>query len=170
MGPLKAPLLLEFCLLTGPQTSPQGRGEGSAGEGSQVVATSPRPLPQLESEERMGCGPPGSSVHGVLQAGILERAAEQSSGGPSRPTRDRTLVSGVSHIGRWALYQNRHLGSLGQTCLQRRSGHPGSDTCILCTLTTCWEEPHSIFSWDLYIFMFVFFSFPVLVTYFFLRG
>ena len=124
------------------------------------MATSPRPLPQLESEERMGCGPPGSSVHGVLQAGILERAAEPSSGGPSRPTRDRTLVSGVSHIGRRALYQNRHLGSLGQTCLQRPSGHPGSDTCVLCTLTTCWEEPHSIVSWDLYIFMcFVFFFF-----------
>ena len=131
LGPLKAPLVLEFCLLTGPQTSPQGPGDGSAGEGSQVVATGPRPLPKPESEERFSCGPPGSSVHGVLQAGILEGVAVPSSRGPSRPTRDRTFVSGVSSL------HEHHLGSLSQPCLQRPSGLPSSDTCVLRTLTTC---------------------------------
>ena len=40
------------------------------------------------------CSPPGSSVHGILQAGILEWVAMLSSRAPSRP-RDRTLVSYV---------------------------------------------------------------------------
>ena len=31
------------------------------------------------------CSPPGSSVHGVLQAGALERAAAPSPRAPSRP-------------------------------------------------------------------------------------
>ena len=39
--------------------------------------------------------PPGSSVHGILQARILEWVAVPSSGGSSRP-RDRTRVSGVA--------------------------------------------------------------------------
>ena len=43
---------------------------------------------------------PGSSVHGISQASILERAAISSSRGPSRP-RDWTHVF---HIGRWILY------------------------------------------------------------------
>ena len=40
----------------------------------------------------MDCGPPGSSVHGILQARILQWAAMPSSRGSSRP-RDRTHVS-----------------------------------------------------------------------------
>ena len=40
----------------------------------------------------MDCGPPGSSVHGILQARILEWVAMPSSRGSSRP-RDRTCVS-----------------------------------------------------------------------------
>ena len=40
----------------------------------------------------MDCSPPGSSVHGILQARILERVAMPSSGGSSQP-RDRTQVS-----------------------------------------------------------------------------
>ena len=40
----------------------------------------------------MDCCPPGSSVHGILQAGILEWVAIFSSRGSSRP-RDRTWVS-----------------------------------------------------------------------------
>ena len=131
LGPLKAPLVLELCLLTGPQTSPQGPGDGSAGEGSQVVATGPRPLPKPESEARFSCGPPGSSVHGVLQAGILEGVAMPSSRGPSQPTRDQTLVSGISSL------HEHLLGSPSQPCLQRPSGLPSSDTCVLHTLTTC---------------------------------
>ena len=44
------------------------------------------------------CSLPGSSVHGMLQAGILEWAAMPSSGGSSPPG-DRTRVSHVSCIG-----------------------------------------------------------------------
>ena len=48
----------------------------------------------------MDCGPPGSSVHGILQARILEWVALSSSKGSSQP-RDQTHVS---CIGRWVLY------------------------------------------------------------------
>ena len=43
----------------------------------------------------MDCGPPGSSVHGILQARILEWVAIPFSRGSSRP-RDQTCVSYVS--------------------------------------------------------------------------
>ena len=43
------------------------------------------------------------SVHGILQARILEWVAMPSSRGPSRP-RDQTCISYVSCIGRWVLY------------------------------------------------------------------
>ena len=48
------------------------------------------------------CSPPGSSVHGVLQARRLEWVAMPSSTGSSWP-RDWTCVSKVSCIGRQAL-------------------------------------------------------------------
>ena len=51
----------------------------------------------------MDCSPPGSSVHGSLQAGILERVAISFSRGSSQ-TRDQTHVSCVSCIGRQTLY------------------------------------------------------------------
>ena len=44
--------------------------------------------------DSVNCSPPGSSVHGILQARILEWAAMPSSRRPSRP-RDCTLVSGI---------------------------------------------------------------------------
>ena len=43
----------------------------------------------------MDCSPPGSSVHGIFQARILEWVAISSSRGSSRP-RDRTQISYVS--------------------------------------------------------------------------
>ena len=46
---------------------------------------------------------PGSSVHGILQARILEWVAMPSSRGSSRP-RDRNWVSYVSCVGRCVLY------------------------------------------------------------------
>ena len=55
------------------------------------------------------CSLPGSSVHGILQAGILEWVAISSSRG-SPWLRDQTHVSYVSCIGRWILYKC-HLGS-----------------------------------------------------------
>ena len=48
----------------------------------------------------MGCSPPGSSVHGISQARILEWAAIFFSRGSFRP-RDRTIVF---FIVRWILY------------------------------------------------------------------
>ena len=53
---------------------------------------------------------PRSSVHGILQARILEWVVMPASRGSSRP-RDRTRVSYGSCIGRWALQHQRHLGT-----------------------------------------------------------
>ena len=57
----------------------------------------------------MDYSPQGSSVHGILQARILERVAIPSFRG-SQP-RDQTCISYVSYIDSWALYHWRHLGS-----------------------------------------------------------
>ena len=51
----------------------------------------------------MDCSPPGSSVHGILQARILEWVAISFFKESFQP-RDRTHVSYVSCIGRWVLY------------------------------------------------------------------
>ena len=56
------------------------------------------------------CSLPGFSVHGILQARLLEWLAISSCRGSSR-LRDRTQVSYVSCFGRWVLYQQCHLGS-----------------------------------------------------------
>ena len=56
------------------------------------------------------CIPPGSSVHRILQARILEWVAKPSSRGSSLP-RDQTYISYVSRTGRWVLYHEHHLGS-----------------------------------------------------------
>ena len=47
---------------------------------------------------------PGSLVHGILQARILEWVTMPSSKGPPSQPRDRTHVSYVFCIGRWVLY------------------------------------------------------------------
>ena len=52
----------------------------------------------------ISCILPGSSIHGILQARILEWVAFPFSRRSSQP-RDRTHVSYVSCIGRWVLYQ-----------------------------------------------------------------
>ena len=57
----------------------------------------------LTPRDRMACSLPGSSVHGTLQARILEQVAISSSRGSS-PPRDWTHNSFVSCIGRWILY------------------------------------------------------------------
>ena len=51
----------------------------------------------------MDCSPPGSTVHGMLQARILEWVAMLSSRGSSQP-RDQTHMFYVSCTGRWVLY------------------------------------------------------------------
>ena len=55
------------------------------------------------------CSPPGCSVHGILQARVLEWVAISFSRGSSRP-RDRTPISYIFCIGRQLLYHWRHLG------------------------------------------------------------
>ena len=56
----------------------------------------------------MDCSTPGSSLHGILQAGILEWVDISYFRGFSLP-RDRTWVSWVSCIGRWILnYWNQN--------------------------------------------------------------
>ena len=54
----------------------------------------------------MDCSPPGSSVHGILQARILEWAAIPFSRGSSRPMNPsllhcRRILSHLSHQGSW---------------------------------------------------------------------
>ena len=54
--------------------------------------------------------PPGYSVHGILQARILEWVAILSSRGSSQP-RDQTHISSISCINRPILYHWHHLGN-----------------------------------------------------------
>ena len=51
----------------------------------------------LTLRDPVDCSPPGSSVHGIFQARVLERVAFSFSRGPSRP-RDWTYISLVSCI------------------------------------------------------------------------
>ena len=52
--------------------------------------------------DTMDYSPPGASVHGILQARILEWVAMPSSRGSSQP-RDQTCISYISCISRWVL-------------------------------------------------------------------
>ena len=73
-----------------------------------VCAKSPQSCPTLCNP--MKYSQPGSSVHGILQARILEWVAIPSSRGSSLP-KDRTHVSYVSCVGRQVLYHQHHLVS-----------------------------------------------------------
>ena len=57
----------------------------------------------------MDCSPPGSSVHGILQARILAQIAISSSRGSSQP-RDRALYTASPAL-RSELFNMSHLGS-----------------------------------------------------------
>ena len=71
------------------------------------------------------CDLPGSDVHGIFQARILEWVAVCFSRGSSQP-RDQTCFSCIPCIGRWVLYQLCHLCPLlaASSCLS--SQVPGS--------------------------------------------
>ena len=58
----------------------------------------------------MDYSPPGSSVHGIFQARILDWVAISYSGVSSRP-RDQTCISCTFCVGRWFLYCQHHQGS-----------------------------------------------------------
>ena len=62
----------------------------------------------LTLNDHMDCSLPGSSVHGVLQARILEWVVIAFSRGSSQP-RDWSQISCVSYIGRQILYHNTHI-------------------------------------------------------------
>ena len=66
--------------------------------------------PVLTLCDPLDCSPPGSSVHGIFQARILEWIANSSSRGSSWP-KDRTHVSCISCIGGQVLYHLSHQGS-----------------------------------------------------------
>ena len=63
-----------------------------------------------DSLRPMDCSPPGSSVHGILWARILDWVSMPSSRGSSQP-RDWTHIFYVSCIGRWVLCHKHCLGS-----------------------------------------------------------
>ena len=66
----------------------------------------------------MDCSPPGSSVHGILQARVLEWGAISFSRGSSWP-RDRTWVSHT--VGRRLGYQGSHMSYKGiSKCLLKK--------------------------------------------------
>ena len=73
-----------------------------------IVSEVAQPCPTLC--DPMDCSLPGSSVHGIFQARILEWVAVSFSRGSSQP-RDQTHASYVSCTGRQVLYYWRHLQS-----------------------------------------------------------
>ena len=76
----------------------------------------------------MDCSPPGSSVHGNLQARILEWVAISFSKGSSQP-RDQTHISDVFCIGRQFLYHLHHLGSPALVLVDAKT-HVEKEICV----------------------------------------
>ena len=70
----------------------------------------------------MDCSLPGSSVHGIIQARILERFAMPFSWGSSHP-RQQTSITFISCVGRWVLYHS--LPQMWTSILQMGSGREG---------------------------------------------
>ena len=64
-----------------------------------LICTRMRAQLCLTLSDPTDCSPPGSSVHGIFQARMLEWVAISFSEGSSRP-RDRTCISCVSRTGR----------------------------------------------------------------------
>ena len=104
----------------------------------------------------MDCSPLGSSVHGILQARILEWVAIFSSKGSSWP-RDRTHVSRSSCIGRRVTANNLHSVKFCQTSLQSFSAKgscPKSPAPFRCQASFCLGPRHGLpwpfSSWSLW--------------------
>ena len=87
------------------------------------------------------CSPPGSSVHGIPQARILEWVAIAFSRGSSQP-RDPTCTSCISYIARQILLSLSHLGcprgqwTWAKISLQAGTFHPRLQRPLLCFTTT----------------------------------
>ena len=65
----------------------------------------------------MDCSPPGSSVHGILQARALEWVAISFSRGSSQPT-DQTHISSINRLilYRWATRESESESEAAQSC------------------------------------------------------
>ena len=70
--------------------------------------------------DSMDCSPPGSSVHGILQAKILKWVAMPSSRESSQ-SRDETRISYISCTGRQVLYHQCHRESPGSLVTRETS-------------------------------------------------
>ena len=85
----------------------------------------------------MDCSPPGSSVHGIFQARILEWVAVSSSRGSSL-NKDRTQVSCVSFIGRQILH---HYATFTTTpILHEQQNKEVKLNSSLCYLAAAWSR------------------------------
>ena len=90
----------------------------------------------------MNCSPPGSSVHGILQATVLEWVATPSSR-RSFPPRDQIWVY-VYCICRRVFYHQRHLGS---TILKQLNAYTHTNTWTRTDtlIHILWQETHALF-------------------------
>ena len=117
----RSPVLQVDSLLTEPLGKPKNTGVGSLSflqgifptqKSNQCLLYCRWILYQLSYQgslcDPMDCSLLDSSVHGTLQARILEWVATYSSRGSSQP-RDQTHISYVSCIGRQVLYHEHHL-------------------------------------------------------------
>ena len=90
----------------------QGGGRGSSSGGCPVIKDLNAIIVHACSQSCLTPwtwgSPPGSSVHGILQARILEWVTISYSRGSSQP-RDRTYVSCGSCTGRWIVYHLSHV-------------------------------------------------------------
>ena len=85
--------------------------------------------------------PPGSYVHGILQARILESGVIPFSRGSSWP-RDWTPISNIFFINRWILYQLSHQGSESKLDTNYRTLIPSAITHDNCLNRRLWSTGH----------------------------
>ena len=108
----------------------------------------------------MDCSPPGSSVHGISQARILEWTAMPSSRGSSQP-KDQICVSSVSCIGTWVFLPLVPPGRLSSSILFKiifsfRSLQNIEQSSLCCIVGPC-----------CYLFFFPYFFFIFLILFYF---
>ena len=85
----------------------------------------------------LDCSPPGSCIHGILQARIRERAAGPSSSGSSQ-SRDRTNVTGRRFFTTSATWEVRNAGDLGSIPGSGRYPGEGNGNPLQ---HSCWRIP-----------------------------